>query len=98
MIKVVRDNDLITVSGHAGNAEYGKDIVCASVSSIIYTTINAIASFDKSYIDVTDDGKVMVIKIKKEDEIVLKLIANMFEMLKSVANDYPKNLSVKENE
>ena len=97
MIKVIRDKSLITVSGHAGSAEYGKDIVCASVSSIIYTTLNAIASFNPSYIDVKDENDVMVIKIKKEDEIVLKLIANMLQMLKSVANDYPKNLSVKEN-
>ncbi len=78
-------------------AEYGKDIVCASVSSIIYTSINAIASINPKYIDVQDDGNVMTIKIKENDEIVLKLIANMFEMLKSVAKDYPKNLSVKEN-
>ncbi len=78
-------------------AEYGKDIVCASVSSIIYTSINAIASINPKYIDVQDDGNVMTIEIKENDEIVLKLIANMFEMLKSVAKDYPKNLSVKEN-
>ena len=97
MIKVIKDNDLITVKGHANMAEYGKDIVCASVSSIIYTSINAIASINPKYIDVQDDGNVMTIKIKENDEIVLKLIANMFEMLKSVAKDYPKNLSVKEN-
>lgn len=78
-------------------AEYGKDIVCASVSSIIYTSINAIASINPKYIDVQDDGNVMTIEIKENDEIVLKLIANMLEMLKSVAKDYPKNLSVKEN-
>ncbi len=97
MIKIIKDNDLITVSGHSGMAEYGKDIVCASVSSIIYTTLNAIASFNSTYIDVKDDGSTMTIKIKEKDEIVLKLIANMLEMLKSVAKDYPKNLSVKEN-
>ena len=55
-------------------AEYGKDIVCASVSSIIYTSINAIASINPKYIDVQDDGNVMTIEIKENDEIVLKLI------------------------
>ncbi len=97
MIKVSKDNNLITVKGHSGMAEYGKDIVCASVSSIIYTTINAIASIDSLAIEVTDDGKTMVIKLKKTDETLLKLITNMLEMLKAVAKDYPKNLSVKEN-
>ena len=28
--------------GHAGYADYGKDIVCASFSTMIITTINAI--------------------------------------------------------
>ena len=97
MIKVIKDNDLITVKGHAKFNEYGKDIVCASVSSIIYTTINGIASINKNYLTVQDDGNIMIIKIKEKDEIVLKLINNMLEMLKSVAKDYPKNLIVKEN-
>ena len=40
MIKVIKENNMIMISGHANHNEYGKDIVCASVSSIIYTTLN----------------------------------------------------------
>ena len=42
MITIKRNNNKIVISGHALYDEYGKDIVCASVSSIIYTTINGI--------------------------------------------------------
>ena len=41
MIKVVSKKDSIVVIGHADYAFYGKDIVCASASAIVITSINA---------------------------------------------------------
>lgn len=35
MIKIILTEDSIEISGHANYAEPGKDIVCASVSTII---------------------------------------------------------------
>ena len=46
MIKVEIENNKIEIKGHANYDDYGKDIVCASVSSIVITTINAIIEFD----------------------------------------------------
>ena len=47
MIKVKVEKDKakykkITITGHALYDDYGKDIVCASVSSIVITTVNGI--------------------------------------------------------
>lgn len=42
----------ITVSGHAGFAEYGKDIVCAAVTSAVQLTINGITEILKIPADV----------------------------------------------
>ena len=33
------------IEGHAGYAKHGKDIVCASVSTLSITTVNAVESF-----------------------------------------------------
>ncbi|MBE6147933.1 MAG: ribosomal-processing cysteine protease Prp [Firmicutes bacterium] len=96
MIKIVKKSNTITISGHANSAEYGKDIVCASVSSIIYTTINALKKIQEESIEVEDKGS-MIIKVLTDDEIVKTLIENMMELLKSIEEDYPKNLSVKES-
>jgi len=96
MIKVIKNDNVITISGHAGYQDFGKDIVCASVSSIIYTTINAIARINKDALEV-EDSKKMVIKVLLKDEIVSILIINMMELLSSLANDYPKNIQVKES-
>ena len=96
MIKVKKENNIISISGHANSAEYGKDIVCASVSSIIYTTVNALKRINEKSIDF-EDTNVMKITILETDEITNALIDNMMELLKSIETDYPKNLNVKES-
>ena len=47
MIKVVSKKDSIVVIGHADYAFYGKDIVCASASAIVITSINACLRINK---------------------------------------------------
>ena len=96
MIKVVKNKNVIMLSGHAGSNIYGKDIVCASVSSIVYTTINAIARIRKSAL-LVEDKEDLTIKVIENDEIVDALIDNMMELLKAVSKDYPKNINVKES-
>ena len=95
MIKVRKENNQIIISGHANMADYGKDIVCASVSSIIYTTINAIKRLNDRAIEVSDD-KSMEIKVISSDETTISLIDNMMDLLKDLEADYPKNINVKE--
>ena len=96
MIKVLKDKNLIEITGHSGYDIVGKDIVCSAVSSIVITTINGIISIDNEaiYYDISSDK--MVIKVKKSDDITLKLINNMMDLLKSLSKDYPKNIKVKE--
>ncbi len=95
MIKVEFRKDNIIVSGHANYKEYGNDIVCASVSSIIYTTINGILNINKEAIKFTDND-ILEINILSNDEITIKLINNMLELLKDLERQYPKNIIVKE--
>ena len=89
MIKVDLTKDkLITISGHSGYEERGKDIVCASVSSIVITTINAIIEIDSDAIDYSDLDDKIIIRVIKEDEDVNKLINNMILLLESLEKDY----------
>lgn len=48
MIAVSVRKDRITVSGHAGFAEAGKDIVCSGVTALVQTLV-------KSFHDLTED-------------------------------------------
>ena len=50
--------DRIDILGHADYEEYGKDIVCSSVSSIVTTTVNGIYEIDKDYLNVKEEKMV----------------------------------------
>lgn len=80
----------ILIKGHALYDDYGKDIVCASVSSIVITTVNAIESIDKDSISYDEKG--FLIKILKHDLVIDKLISNMINLLKELERDYPNNI------
>jgi len=86
----------IDIIGHANYDEYGKDIVCSATSSIVTTTVNAILSFDKDYIEYIEGKDKFTIKINDCNEIVTKLITNMLNLLKELENDYPKYIKIKE--
>lgn len=95
MIKVdLREENKIIITGHSGYDELGKDIVCASVSSIVVTTINAIIDFDETAIEYTDKNDKTSIEIVKNDNITNKLINNMIFMLSTIEKDYPKNIKI----
>lgn len=94
MIKVLIKEKSITISGHANYDLYGKDIVCAAVSSAVITTVNGILSIDENAIEVTENGKVEI-KILKDDEIVNKLINNMINLLTELQKDYKDNIDIR---
>ena len=98
MIKVKINDKKITVSGHANYDEYGKDIVCSSVSSIITTTVNAIYMIDSKSINYNDDGNTVTIEVTNNSEITDKLITNMLNMFNDLESDYPKNIKIIRNE
>ena len=94
MIKVEKKCDYIKIYGHANFDTLGKDIVCASVSSIIYTTVNGLLNINQKSIKFSDNDEYMKIEILSNDDITLKLITNMIEMLKELSRKYPKNIEV----
>lgn len=96
MIKVLKEKNKIEITGHSDYDTIGKDIVCSAVSSIVTTTINGIVSIDSDAIYYEYNRDVMLIEIKKHDEITNKLLDNMIDLLKSLSKDYPKNIKVKE--
>ena len=103
MIKVqisVKDNNIkkINIKGHAGYDDYGKDIVCSSVSSITITTVNAILMFDKNYISYNEKKDNFEIIINENNEITNKLIQNMINLLTELSQDYPKNIKIEEED
>lgn len=94
MIKVVYSSNSLIVTGHANYDDYGKDIVCASVSSIAISSINLAIRIDKTSINVVNNDGLLDVKILKHDEIINKVFINMVEMLKELEESYSKNIKI----
>ena len=98
MILVTRKKSVISIKGHALYDDYGKDIVCSGISSIVTTSVNAILTFNKNYIKYTIKDDLFTIEVNEHNEIVDNLLNNMINMLEEVEKDYPKNIKIrKEN-
>ena len=98
MIKVEVTKKNISILGHAMYDEAGKDIVCAAVSSIVMTSVESIAAFDKDAIDVTESNNKLVLSINKEDNITNTLIDTMLRLLNELVKKYPKNIKITNKE
>ena len=96
-IKVSYDGDYIKdfkVTGHANYDEYGKDIVCSSVSSIVITSVNmALKLNDKSVKADSSEGLIEA-KVLIKDEIINKVFLNMIDMLEELQKDYKENIKI----
>ncbi len=100
-ITVKKEKDLIkqiTLKGHAMYDDYGKDIVCAGVSSILTTSVNAIIMFDDKAITYEEKDGEFVLKVNKKDEITSKLILNMLNLFYELEESYSKNIKIREDE
>ena len=98
-VRIVKNNDIIEsihCNGHAGYADYGKDIVCASFSTMIITTINGILEIDKNAISYTEGNNLEIINLKK-DNITNSLLNNLVNMIYELRDNYQKNINIKED-
>lgn len=98
MIKIKVGKKNISILGHANYNDYGKDIVCASVSSIVMCSVEAIANFDIAAVDIKQSNDKLDIIINKEDSTTQKLITNMLNCLKELERKYPKNIEITDKE
>lgn len=94
MIKVKTSDQQIVITGHANYDIYGKDIVCASVSSIVITSVNAALRIDANSLEYKEEKDKLTINILSDNKYVLLIIENMLEMLKELAKTYQKNIKI----
>lgn len=94
--KFIKTNDHFTnleISGHAEFADYGQDIVCSAVTTAFSTTINLIDRLGFSYQLQQDDGYINLAFAATESMIDI-IMQNLFDVLKSIEEDYSKNVKV----
>ncbi len=85
----------IKILGHALYDDYGKDIVCSAVSSIVTTSVNGILLLNKNSLSYMVSNKGMTIHIKSDDSTTQILIKNMISLLKELEKNYKENIEIK---
>lgn len=96
-IHIKKKNDAINyikITGHSGYAENGFDIVCASVSSICVTSINAIIRYNEKALVYTEDDGFLEIGILEHDQIIDMLIENMVSLFQNLEEQYKENVEI----
>ena len=96
-VNVTKNNGLvekISIKGHAMYDDYGKDIVCASVSTMVITTVNAVSRFEQNDITCNQDDGFVEIVINTHNSITDTLIDNLIDLLKELEQQYNKNLKI----
>ena len=89
------------VSGHAGYADAGADIVCAAVSALTQATLNGLRNVLKAPVmfDQDDGGAFMEANLTPEaTEAQIQqaqlLLGTLLEGLRAIERDYPRNLRI----
>ncbi len=94
----------LEVSGHSGYSTAGSDIVCAGISTAVIYSINLLDKLVENCFEVfqnVEEGYVLINKfnydvISKENLKFIDLIfTNLYDTLKDIENNYPKNLKIK---
>ncbi len=100
-ITFYRDSDDLTfgieASGHAGFARKGKDIVCAAISSLMFTTMNSMESILNKVVisEGTDISGNLEFTVKDyRDRDVQLLFESLSLGLNDIQEQYPKNLKL----
>ena len=83
----------LTVKGHADSAPYGKDLVCAAVSSILVGGCNALKEPNCFAIKL-DEGDASVTEISHANEHDYEVLEVMLVQFKSIEETSPKFLKV----
>ena len=95
---VVKDKytTTIEVKGHAGYADYGYDIVCASISTACIVTANLIEKLNLSYnvIDLVCDEGYFRLSVKTVDETLNGIFENLEYTMEDISKQYPKYLKI----
>lgn len=83
------------ISGHSGSASFGKDIVCAAISSAAYMTANTITEVLGVSSNVTVNDGEMLLEISEKDFAVCKDILLGFKLhMVALEEQYPDNINV----
>ena len=98
-VKIIKESNLISkieIKGHSLYAAHGHDIVCAGVSTMVVTTVNAIIRYQEMSISYDQDEGYVLLVVNDHDRVIDLLLENLVSLLKELEVQYPKNIKINE--
>ena len=95
MIKFIKDKNKLVVYGHAMYDKIGKDIVCASVSTLLISNTNLLTSLDQEQnykYKIIQSPAQFTLELIKPNEINKAIFKNIIYYLSELEKDYPNNI------
>lgn len=94
MIEVKHKENKIIVSGHAGYAPLGEDIVCAAFSSVLQTFVASVEELTSDEIKAHMESGKAVIEYGNLSERGQLLLSSFFVGVRGIANSYPRYIKI----
>lgn len=95
--EVADGNVSLSITGHSGSAEKGKDIVCAAVSALAQTFAAGLEKELKAVItgQISDGDFQLQAKVPSEVEKELKILYNVFKFgFQKISQSYPEHVQL----
>lgn len=104
VIDVFRREDQIigfTISGHAGRGPRGRDICCAAVSAISQTALLGLMGQMEKQPEYSRKDGWLTVRLPEDlgesDQLRARIILQTMEAgLRSISDEYPRNISIKD--
>lgn len=85
----------LNIVGHAGFADKGKDIVCASISSIAIGLLNSIDILDNQSCKIILNDNCIDVEVLDDNDDIIQIILQVgIIQLQTVEEVYPKYLKI----
>lgn len=89
-----RDPTKLMISGHAGYAETGKDIVCAGISALFLTLCDSLEELTGDDFDVVSVGGLGSIEWRSMTDKGRLLYEHTLNGFRMIADQYPDNVQL----
>lgn len=94
MIEIRKSGERISITGHAGYDEPGKDIVCAAISTLSQVFVASVGELTAAKIKTAQMGGYMEIVIEESTERAQVLLDSFLLGCRMVADEYPEYVRV----
>lgn len=92
MLEICRHDGGFVISGHAGYAEHGKDIVCAAVSTLLQTFIASVDELTGDDLKTEITAGYAAVKYRNLSEHARVLLDSFFIGVRMIAEEYPQHV------